>query len=123
MIRRPPRSTRTDTRLPYTTLVRSPSRPATSSNSASMADCTAGSSTPWSAWNTIVPTGPAPWPPNSALRMSNPLVEIGRAHVGTPVTNAYLVCRLLLTKKTHNKHYTHNRPHSHHITHKNTTHC
>src|SRR3546814_8933854 len=26
-------------------------------------------------------------------------VEIGRAHVGTPVTNAHLVCRLLLEKK------------------------
>src|SRR3546814_2332300 len=25
--------------------------------------------------------------------------EIGRAHVGTPVTNAHLVCRLLLEKK------------------------
>src|SRR3546814_7736973 len=28
--------------------------------------------------------------------------EIGRAHVGTPVTNAHLVCRLLLEKN--NKH-------------------
>src|SRR3546814_7224152 len=27
------------------------------------------------------------------------LVEIGRAHVGTPVTNAHLVCRLLLEQK------------------------
>src|SRR3546814_4205134 len=27
------------------------------------------------------------------------LVEIGRAHVCTPVTNAHLVCRLLLDKK------------------------
>src|SRR3546814_4572435 len=27
------------------------------------------------------------------------LVEIGRAQVGNPVTNAHLVCRLLLTKK------------------------
>src|SRR3546814_10774838 len=27
--------------------------------------------------------------------------EIGRAHVCTPVTNAQLVCRLLLEKKTH----------------------
>src|SRR3546814_1466364 len=29
--------------------------------------------------------------------------EIGRAHVGTPVTNAHLVCRLLLDKNTTNK--------------------
>src|SRR3546814_3593068 len=28
--------------------------------------------------------------------------EIGRAHVRTPVTNAHLVCRLLLEKKKHN---------------------
>src|SRR3546814_1010207 len=28
--------------------------------------------------------------------------EIGRAHVCTPVTNAHLVCRLLLAKKKHN---------------------
>src|SRR3546814_4400017 len=27
--------------------------------------------------------------------------EIGRAHVRTPVTNAHLVCRLLLEKKKH----------------------
>src|SRR3546814_5314190 len=27
--------------------------------------------------------------------------QIGRAHVCTPVTNAHLVCRLLLEKKTH----------------------
>src|SRR3546814_6219764 len=26
-------------------------------------------------------------------------IEIGRAHVGTPVTNAHLVCRLQLEKK------------------------
>src|SRR3546814_1415747 len=30
------------------------------------------------------------------------LGEIGRAHVGTPVTNAHLVCRLLRDKKTTN---------------------
>src|SRR3546814_3265123 len=30
--------------------------------------------------------------------------EIGRAHVCTPVTNAHLVCRLLLEKKKSQKH-------------------
>src|SRR3546814_9058936 len=30
--------------------------------------------------------------------------KIGRAHVGTPVTNAQLVCRLLLVKKTQLNH-------------------
>src|SRR3546814_8704362 len=32
--------------------------------------------------------------------------EIGRAHVRTPVTNAHLVCRLLLEKKKTNTIYT-----------------
>src|SRR3546814_9002862 len=32
--------------------------------------------------------------------LSRLLDEIGRAHVRTPVTNAHLVCRLLLEKKT-----------------------
>src|SRR3546814_5828064 len=32
--------------------------------------------------------------------------EIGRAHVCTPVTNAQLVCRLLLEKKKHDPTYT-----------------
>src|SRR3546814_1776572 len=30
--------------------------------------------------------------------------EIGRAHVCTPVTNAHLVCRLLLEQKNRNRH-------------------
>src|SRR3546814_5919515 len=39
------------------------------------------------------------------LRLAAEPPEIGRAHVRTPVTNAHLVCRLLLEKKkrTHNK--------------------
>src|SRR3546814_5227704 len=36
--------------------------------------------------------------------------KIGRAHVCTPVTNAHLVCRLLLEKKNdHNLHQKHNK--------------
>src|SRR3546814_8046568 len=39
-----------------------------------------------------------------------PAVQIGRAHVRTPVTNAHLVCRLLLeTKKHHTKRHTYNQ--------------
>src|SRR3546814_10187710 len=34
------------------------------------------------------------------------VTEIGRAHVWTPVTNAHLVCRLLLEKKTSTKQIT-----------------
>src|SRR3546814_6004365 len=41
----------------------------------------------------------APDEPTSAPVMLIP--EIGRAHVCTPVTNAHLVCRLLLEKKKH----------------------
>src|SRR3546814_9096763 len=46
---------------------------------------------------------PAPLPQiedKPARRLS--AEEIGRAHVWTPVTNAHLVCRLLLEKKTTN---------------------
>src|SRR3546814_6776700 len=35
---------------------------------------------------------------------AEPWAEIGRAHVCTPVTNAHLVCRLLLEKKKKNDH-------------------
>src|SRR3546814_7755092 len=38
---------------------------------------------------------------DEALPRRNIEGEIGRAHVGTPVTNAHIVCRLLLEK--HNK--------------------
>src|SRR3546814_6693224 len=65
--------------------------------------------------------GAIPWiisaPRNSAI-----VAQIGRAHVCTPVTNAHLVCRLLLEKtKTHTNtpaleqpitHYTHNNTHT-----------
>src|SRR3546814_8782535 len=43
------------------------------------------------------------WTPAYARALEvtqNASAEIGRAHVGTPVTNAQLVCRLLLEKKT-----------------------
>src|SRR3546814_1006088 len=97
MIRRPPRSTRTDTLFPYTTLFRS--------------DCDWG--------DVIVLVGG-----NELRRFEyefRPVIyadiearveafwqsirkgkEIGRAHVCTPVTNAHLVCRLLLEKKNNN---------------------
>src|SRR3546814_5051833 len=38
------------------------------------------------------------------LALSGSTVKIGRAHVCTPVTNAHLVCRLLLEKKKKQKH-------------------
>src|SRR3546814_8911497 len=36
----------------------------------------------------------------SAFGVASVTIKIGRAHVSTPVTNAHLVCRLLLEKKT-----------------------
>src|SRR3546814_7557601 len=38
-----------------------------------------------------------------ALELAKNYEEIGRAHVSTPVTNAHLVCRLMLEKKKNNK--------------------
>src|SRR3546814_5566333 len=43
-----------------------------------------------------------------AVRELHQPVEIGRAHVLTPVTNAHLVCRLLLEKKKKKKHKNYN---------------
>src|SRR3546814_4886554 len=71
MIRRPPRPTRTDTLFPYTTLFRSCGAPPQSRT----------------------PARGRGFARSSARR------QIGRAHVCTPVTNAHLVCRLLLHKK------------------------
>src|SRR3546814_8559679 len=36
---------------------------------------------------------------NVGASFASAIREIGRAHVGTPVTNAHIVCRLLLEKK------------------------
>src|SRR3546814_2009130 len=76
-LRRPPRSTRTDTLFPYTTLFRS--RPGD--------------------------RHAAPGERNARRTVAHadagPRCEIGRAHVLTPVTNAQLVCRLLLENKKH----------------------
>src|SRR3546814_1906059 len=84
MIRRPPRSTRTDTLFPYTTLFRSPF--AAIDRLADLGDL-------------VVIFGLG-----RAARIAHRIVgadrqQIGRADVWTPVTNAHLVCRLLLEKK------------------------
>src|SRR3546814_8492973 len=103
--RRPPRSTRTDTLFPYTTLFRSTlipvrRRAATfvelrtvprQSSRRGRAYAPACRSRRRRRWTSQ--------PPPQMTRMA----KIGRAHVCTPVTNAHLVCRLLLEKKN-NKH-------------------
>src|SRR3546814_4481537 len=78
MIRRPPRSTRTDTLFPYTTSSDLPpgtAQPMDSSEDARLSGGAGGDS------------------------IRHRCSKIGRAHVRTPVTNAQLVCRLLLEKK------------------------
>src|SRR3546814_4492078 len=108
MIRRPPRSTRTATLFPYTTLFRScpagdraaqQDRPRIERQLARdrVGDCDRRR------------RGAAAIGDRDAIfddRARNQFRiarrvdgEIGRAHVWTPVTNAHLVCRLLLEKK------------------------
>src|SRR3546814_4642773 len=93
MIRRPPRSTRTDTLFPYTTLFRSV-----------MAEPTKKLAVLIDADNTqpSIATALLAEIAKYGVALAGPVegvVEIGRAHVLTPVTNAHLVCRLLLEKK------------------------
>src|SRR3546814_2190137 len=115
MIRRPPRSTRTDTLFPYTTLFRSPFREGQAVKSvlrlfASLAlllSATAASAhgdekhedeATRPAVTAAVPAQPgADVEAMGSAAVSNE--KIGGAHVCTPVTNAHLVCRLLLEKK------------------------
>src|SRR3546814_7833491 len=87
MIRRPPRSTRTDTLFPYTTLFRS-----------SMSVSSESFTTHGHEWSGTSPGGEGGDGRHGGCDGRCGL-EIGRAHVWTPVTNAHLVCRLLLEKK------------------------
>src|SRR3546814_2792475 len=101
MIRRPPRSTRTDTLFPYTTLFRSVTNAGGSAQTATgvtVADnLPAGFSftgaSGFGSYNSATGLWSVGSIPAGVTR------KIGRAHVCTPVTNAHLVCRLLLEKK------------------------
>src|SRR3546814_4725233 len=112
MMRRPPRSTRTDTLFPYTTLFRSmaggynPLKDAYKMTVFAIARWRnhhvprigLGPARP------VIPENVLTKPPTAELRAdqhdSDSLPQIGRAHVCTPVTNAHLVCRLLPETKT-----------------------
>src|SRR3546814_7618381 len=97
MILRPPRSTRTDTLFPYTTLFRS--RQSSLPSSASRAS-RLPSGCPMNSRSEAVVRMPLPCASEYGMRFFHfTRLEIGRAHVCTPVTNAHLVCRLLLEKK------------------------
>src|SRR3546814_4795708 len=95
MLRRPPRSTRTDTLFPYTTLFRAP--PARDND---------GRAEEGERGADRLPLPPRQRRQSGARQRAQPAEaaarggsrEIGRAR-RTPVTNAHLVCRLLLEKK------------------------
>src|SRR3546814_4599950 len=97
MIRRPPRSTRTDTLFPYTTLFRSTlpfddlDRRCTAHDINEVLDLARNVEADVI---TLQQAADDRAPPRHHVEH-----EIGRAHVRTPVTNAHLVCRLLLEKK------------------------
>src|SRR3546814_5508033 len=100
MIRRPPRSTRTDTLFPYTTLFRSLIRAARQRLALlgmppAVIASVERSGRPRNVVTIAAPSGGA----IRTLGVRAGMSEIGRAHVSTPVTNAHLVCRLLLEKK------------------------
>src|SRR3546814_5725619 len=105
MIRRPPRSTRTDTLFPYTTLFRSAEGDeggdqgtVADAEGAGIGDVIAGPGT-FQQPEAVIRRGDT----EGAGIHRHRRREIGRAHVCTPVTNAHLVCRLLLEKKKKNK--------------------
>src|SRR3546814_7932077 len=97
IIRRPPRSTRTDTLFPYTTLFRSPRAPR-----APRRRCRFDS--PSRSWKIAGANSRLQWDANARsfrARSEEHTSEL-------PVTNAHLVCRLLLEKKNkkQNKNHT-----------------
>src|SRR3546814_6007466 len=123
MIPRPPRSTRTDTLFPYTTLFRSPPdsprqacRVMVEARPAHLVPCSNRDErkqkkmmndalTPRAIVSALAEhiIGPQAAKRAVAVALRNRWRrqrQIGRAHVCTPVTNAHLVCRLLLDKKT-----------------------
>src|SRR3546814_5075568 len=105
MIRRPPRSTRTDTLFPYTTLFRSASMLAIAMPL--VADWEGRTNSPhwdkigkvWDVCYGDTKVEMRTYADAECKAMLSKRLEIGRAHVRTPVTNAHLVCRLLLEKK------------------------
>src|SRR3546814_4467148 len=102
MIRRPPRSTRTDTLFPYTTLFRSQFvQPGTQGGAFLHPSLLIITRSMDMSTSVMIPVTLEKLP-----RRQPATVEIGRAHVRTPVTNAHRVCRLLLEKKHKDKTHT-----------------
>src|SRR3546814_8183535 len=91
MIRRPPRSTRTDTLFP----TRRSSDLGAADDRRRLAWFGAEGDV---AQHWLLGSGELEL---SSTKFDDSRVQIGRAHVCTPVTNAHLVCRLLLEKKNY----------------------
>src|SRR3546814_8378450 len=101
MIRRPPRSTRTDTLFPYTTLFRSILHDKTAYGQG-LAEETRKRLNAKGVKETMfegITPGEKDYSALVSKMKAAGIDQIGRAHVCTPVTNAHLVCRLLLEKK------------------------
>src|SRR3546814_6601307 len=106
MIRRPPRSTRTDTLFPYTTLFRSLAGPRASERRDVAPAVTGALCAARQQLDALAKLlrrqrrrRAVRQRRLAARRAGGRGPEIGRAHVCTPVTNAHLVCRLLLVEK------------------------
>src|SRR3546814_5480061 len=114
MTPRPPRSTRTDTLFPYTTLFRSLADIAAEigrgraavAERVTLLGLRRNSVRPWTEFDDAELVRRYGSDPTAAIAS-----QIGRAHVCTPVTNAHLVCRLLLEKKKLIKQQHHNNTH------------
>src|SRR3546814_5990497 len=127
MIRRPPRSTRTDTLFPYTTLFRShvadggqgsPSIRIQGQHRSRKQPCrsalrrelfaalaTGKARARVRSCKGVELAGAQPDRCSIAATLPSRSDRTGRAHVCTPVTNAHLVCRLLLEKKKTHRDY------------------
>src|SRR3546814_6707768 len=104
MRRRPPRSTRTDTLVPYTTLFRSRrfgQAPQDHHLHRSDREGERGSDE-GERGGGEGECERRPCGSEQRTDRARRLSQIGRAHVRTPVTNAHLVCRLLLETKNSN---------------------
>src|SRR3546814_6562523 len=100
MIRRPPRATRTYTLFPDTTLFRSDAGIAVGERGGILTDlgCVTSDENVYAVGECAAVEGRCYGLVAPGYTTAE-IVEIGRAHVCTPVTNAHIVCRLLLDNK------------------------
>src|SRR3546814_10631373 len=113
MVPRPPRSTRTDTLLPHTTLFRATVPINPQFGSLNLAQAVILLAYEWSKGEALASPPDVPLDPPAPHKELEDLIDhlvrdLDRSEEhtsGTPVTNAHLVCRLLLDKNHDNQHY------------------